>query len=289
MSNPVRTAIYARVSSEQQAKENTIGSQLEGLKERVAAEGLPLDEELCFVDDGQSGATLMCPAVERLRDAAYAGVFDRLYVHSPDRLSRKYAYQILLVEELKRCGVELIFLNRTIGESPEEDLLLQMQGMISEYERAKILERSRRGKRHAARRGLVNVLCGAPFGYRYVSKRRPAGRHVIRSCLNKPGSSNKSSSGLGETESPCGKRAGGWKARRFPARAARPGGIERPFGGSSRIRPTKGWRPLERRGSAAPASSPPATQSDQVVAAHLFDLRHAAAGTHHDSRPCLGQ
>lgn len=73
MSNPVRTAIYARVSSEQQAKENTIGSQLEGLKERVAAEGLPLDEELCFVDDGQSGATLMRPALEQLRDAAYAG------------------------------------------------------------------------------------------------------------------------------------------------------------------------------------------------------------------------
>ncbi len=98
-------------------------------------------------------------------------------------MSRKYAYQILLVEELKRCGVELIFLNRTIGESPEEDLLLQMQGMISEYERAKILERSRRGKRHAARRGLVNVLCGAPFGYRYVSKREAGGEACYQVVL----------------------------------------------------------------------------------------------------------
>ena len=72
--------------------------------------------------------------------------------------------------------------------------------MISEYERAKILERSRRGKRHAARRGLVNVLSGAPFRTGTSRSARPAGRHVIRSCLNKPGSSNKSSSGLGETD-----------------------------------------------------------------------------------------
>ena len=106
----VRAAIY--VSSEQQAKENTIGSQLEGLKERVAADGLPLDEELCFIDDGQSGATLMRPALERLRDAAYAGAFDRLYIHSPDRLSRKYAYQILLVE-----GVEALRRRVDLSES----------------------------------------------------------------------------------------------------------------------------------------------------------------------------
>jgi Resolvase, N terminal domain len=70
------------------------------------------------------------------------GRFTRLYVHSPDRLARKYACQVLLVEELQRSGIELLFLNRTIGVSPEEDLLLQMQGMIAEYERAKIMERS---------------------------------------------------------------------------------------------------------------------------------------------------
>ena len=152
-SHDIRVAIYARVSSEQQAKENTIGSQLEALQERVVTDGCSLAEELRFVDQGYSGASLARPALERLRDAAYAGAFDRLYVHSPDRLARKYAYQILLVEELRRCGVDLIFLNRTIGDSPEEDLLLQMQGMISEYERARILERSRRGKRHARTEG----------------------------------------------------------------------------------------------------------------------------------------
>ncbi len=170
-----RVAIYARVSSEQQAQEQTIASQVAALRERVAADGCSLDEELCFVDDGVSGTTLQRPALERLRDQAYAGAFQKLYVHSPDRLARRYAYQVLLVEELRRHAVEIVFLNRAIGVSPEEDLLLQMQGMFAEYERAKILERSRRGKRHAAQRGLVNVLSGAPYGYRYITKHAGGG------------------------------------------------------------------------------------------------------------------
>jgi site-specific DNA recombinase len=57
-----------------------------------------------------------------------------------------------------------------LGQSPEDDLLLHVQGMIAEYERAKIIERHRRGKRHAAHSGAVNVLRGAPYGYRYVTK-----------------------------------------------------------------------------------------------------------------------
>jgi len=170
-----RVAIYARVSSEHQAQQQTIESQIAALRERVARDGLKLDDELCFLDDGVSGSTLMRPALERLRDMAYVGGFHKLYVHSPDRLARRYAYQVLLVDELKKHGVEIEFLNRAIGVGPEEDLLLQMQGMFAEYERAKILERSRRGKRHAAARGSINVLSGAPYGYRYLSKRDGGG------------------------------------------------------------------------------------------------------------------
>ena len=150
-------------------------SAVAALRGRVARDGHPLDDELCFLDDGVSGSTLMRPALERLRDMAYVGGFQKLYVHSPDRLARRYAYQVLLVDELQKHGVEIEFLNRAIGVSPEEDLLLQMQGMFAEYERAKIMERSRRGKRHAAGRGSISVLCGAPYGYRYVSKREGGG------------------------------------------------------------------------------------------------------------------
>jgi len=103
-SQTIRVAIYARVSSEQQAQQKTIGSQVEALKQRVCQDGCVLDDELCFIDDGFSGSTLVRPALERLRDLAYAGGIDRLYVHSPDRLARRYAYQVLLVDELAHCS-----------------------------------------------------------------------------------------------------------------------------------------------------------------------------------------
>jgi site-specific DNA recombinase len=172
-SDRLRPAIYGRVSSKQQAEANTIASQIEALKARVRSDGLHLETELCFIDEGYSGGTLLRPALERLRDQAVAGAFDRIYVHSPDRLSRSY---VLLVEELQRHGVEIVFLNQDIGRTPEENLLLQVQGMMADYERAKILERSRRGKRHAAKAGAVNVLCGAPYGYRYIGKYEGGGQ-----------------------------------------------------------------------------------------------------------------
>jgi site-specific DNA recombinase len=171
----LRAALYARVSGEQQEKEDTIASQLEAVTRQIAADGFPCEPELQFVDDGFSGYILARPGLERLRDQAAAGAIDRLYMLDPDRLSRKYAYQVLLLEELARCGVAVIFLKNPIGRGPEQDLLLQVQGMIAEYERAKIMERCRRGKQHAARRGSVNVLGHAPYGYRYVSKHEGGG------------------------------------------------------------------------------------------------------------------
>src|SRR6266566_7197470 len=166
----VLAAIYARVSSEQQADEHTIASQVAALRARVAQDGLLLPAEREFLDEGYSGATLVRPALERVRDLVAGGGIDRLYVHSPDRLARRYAYQALLLDEFHAAGVEVVFLNRALGQSPEDELLLQVQGMMAEYERAKILERSRRGKRHGAHLGNVAVLSGAPFGYRYIRK-----------------------------------------------------------------------------------------------------------------------
>src|SRR5919205_1150873 len=172
---PLRVAIYARVSTEQQASDNTIASQIAALEARVAQDGLHLTPDGRFTEEGYSGSTLVRPELERLRDAVAAGSLDRLYVHSPDRLTRRYAYQVLLIEEFRRAGVEIVFLNRPIGLSAEDDLLLQVQGMVAEYERAKMLERSRRGKRHAARQGAVSVLSGAPYGYRYIGKAEGGG------------------------------------------------------------------------------------------------------------------
>ena len=100
--SPIRAGIYARVSTDRQADEKTIESQVADLRARVAADGLGLDDELCFIDERFSGATLVRPGLERLRDVAYAGGLQRLYVPSPDRLARRYAYQVLLIEELQK-------------------------------------------------------------------------------------------------------------------------------------------------------------------------------------------
>jgi site-specific DNA recombinase len=168
-------AFYARVSTEGQARDNTIASQITALRERIAADGGYLEPDDAYVDEGYSGSVLVRPALERLRDAAAAGRIGQLYVLAPDRLARRHAHQALLMEEFRRAGVEVLFLNRPIGGTAEDDLLLQMQGVIAEYERAKILERGRRGRRHAARSGLLSAFTTAPFGYRYVPKDRGGG------------------------------------------------------------------------------------------------------------------
>jgi site-specific DNA recombinase len=107
---------------------------------------------------------------EAVRDLTATGQIAAVLVYSPDRLSRKYAYQVLLAEEFARCGVQLVFLQAPSAATAEDQLLVQFQGMIAEYERAQIVERSRRGKRHRAQQGSINVLSGAPYGYRYIKK-----------------------------------------------------------------------------------------------------------------------
>jgi site-specific DNA recombinase len=154
-SSNLRNGLYGRVSSERQVEERTIASQVADLRARIAADGGEVEPECEFLDDGYSGSTLLRPALERLRDQVAQGTLDRLYVHSPDRLSRKFSLQMLLLDEFQHGGVEVVFLNHTLGQSPEGDLLLHMQGAFAEYERAKIRERIRRGKLHADRRQLA--------------------------------------------------------------------------------------------------------------------------------------
>jgi site-specific DNA recombinase len=163
-------AIYARVSSDRQKENHTIASQTAALLDYAATHSYTVPPEWVFQDEGYSGAVLARPGLEALRDLAAEGQIGTALIYSPDRLSRKYAYQVLLAEEFSRCGVELVFLKSPAGATPEDQLVVQFQGMIAEYERAQIAERCRRGKRHKAQQGMVNVLSGAPYGYHYVRK-----------------------------------------------------------------------------------------------------------------------
>jgi len=163
-------AIYTRVSSDRQKESHTIASQTAALLEHAKSNGYLVPPEWVFQDEGYSGAILARPGLEALRDLAAQGQITTVLIYSPDRLSRKYAYQVLLGEEFSRCGVEIVFLKSPAGSSPEDQLVVQFQGMIAEYERAQIVERSRRGKRHKAKQGVVNVLSAAPYGYKYIRK-----------------------------------------------------------------------------------------------------------------------
>jgi site-specific DNA recombinase len=171
----VRAALYARVSTERQADRGTIGSQLALLREHIAAAGDELVGE--YVDDGHSGAQLDRPGLDALRDAAEAGLIERVWCLSPDRLARAYAYQVLVLDELDRFGVTVAFTDSPglAADDPQAILLTQVQGVIAEYEKAKIAERYRRGKLFRARAGEI-VTWKSPYGYRRIPRSDATGQ-----------------------------------------------------------------------------------------------------------------
>ena len=165
-------AVYARVSSDSQEARGTIGSQLDALRQKMAGLGHQVVHE--YTDDGYSGTRLDRPGLDALRDAAEAGLFEQVWCLTPDRLARSYAYQILISDELARHGVQIHYLDAPpVRDNPEATLLVQVQGVIAEYERAKIAERNRRGKLFRARAGEI-VYRLVPYGYRRIP-RGPAG------------------------------------------------------------------------------------------------------------------
>ena len=174
----MRTALYARVSTERQERQQTIDSQLAALRAWAAAQGHPVSDEHVFRDEGYSGSRLDRPGLDALRDAVRDGAVGTLVVLTPDRLARKYAYQALLLEEFRRAGAEVVFLQHPISDDPNDQLLLQIQGAIAEYERAVLGERFRRGKLQKARDG--HYITGSPaYGYSYMPRRDVVPGHII--------------------------------------------------------------------------------------------------------------
>ena len=173
----MRAAVYARVSTERQGRDQTIDSPLDALRGWAAGHGYELKREHIYIDEGYSGSRLDRPALDRLRDAAREGQFDAVVVYSPDRLARRYAYQVVLLEEFRKAGCPVEFVHRPISDDPHDQLLLQIQGAVAESERALLGERFRRGKLQKARAGHW-VAGQAPYGYRYVPARDGVPAHL---------------------------------------------------------------------------------------------------------------
>jgi site-specific DNA recombinase len=175
-----RAALYARVSTARQEQEQTIASQIASLKAAATAAAVTVADEHHYIDDGFSGSRLDRPALDALRDAAADGLLDIVFVHCPDRLARNFVHQQILIEELQKRGVQIHFVECPIGERPEDRLLVQMQGVIAEYERAKIVERTRRGRLHKIKAGQLLPFTHPPYGYAIVrTEQAPRGLLVV--------------------------------------------------------------------------------------------------------------
>lgn len=174
----MRVAMYARVSTNQQVQAQTIDQQIERLTRYCADQSWSCLSDAIFRDDGYSGAALDRPGLSRLRQQIAQATYDCIVITSPDRLARNYIHQMLLIEECARVGCEIRFLDQPIGQTPHEQLLVQIRSAVAEYERSVIVERLRRGRHYKYQQGtLLPWTTPAPFGYRVDPDhpRSPAG------------------------------------------------------------------------------------------------------------------
>jgi site-specific DNA recombinase len=168
----MRAALYVRVSTDRQQHAQTIEQQVTQLRTYVAArDGWTVAEEHIFRDDGHSGAKLDRPGLDALRDHAARAAFDVVVVCAPDRLARNFVHQMVVLEELERRGVRVVFCDRPWRDDPHEQLVTQIRGAVAEYERTLIADRMRRGRQARLRSGQLLPWTRAPYGYRLHPER----------------------------------------------------------------------------------------------------------------------
>jgi site-specific DNA recombinase len=164
---PLNAALYARVSTGRQENEQTVESQLDEVKKRISEDGNTLLPQNIFIDDGWSGELIARPSLDLMRDAAREGRFEALYVYDRGRLSRTFAHQEIIIEELTDRDIKFISLHDVQADTPETRVLQSMQGVFHEYERVKIVERMRRGKLYKAKNGVI-INGSSLYGYKFV-------------------------------------------------------------------------------------------------------------------------
>jgi site-specific DNA recombinase len=174
-----RVGMYARVSPGRQEQDMTIESQVAAIEARVDAMGCTLEPEHRYIDNGWTSDSLLRPGLEALRDAVALGSLDCVVLHDPDRLSRRFVDQQVVLEEIERKHVEVIFVVGGMARTDEERMALQMRGVFAEFERAKLRERTRRGRLYRARAGALPGWPNPPYGYRYVRAHKPQPASVV--------------------------------------------------------------------------------------------------------------
>jgi site-specific DNA recombinase len=163
-----KAALYARVSTDGQQKEGTIQSQLAELRKQVAAAGHELVKE--YIDDGYSGLLLDRPGLDQLRTDAKSGVYEAIHFLDADRITRDVSYQRIIISELLKRGKQIIIKGKNYVDIPENKFTVTVLGAVAELERAKIIERTTRGRLHKLRQGELSSNGHRIYGYDYVRK-----------------------------------------------------------------------------------------------------------------------
>ncbi len=162
-----KVAVYMRVSTENQEKEETIKNQHMELMERISKDDAYLAPDCIYQDEGWSGAILERPSLDKLRSDAAEKKFDILYIYDRGRISRLFIYQEIVIQELNKLGIEVISLHDINGKTTEEILMGQVMGIFHEYERVKITERMRIGKIRRVKENKKLLGYQPRYGYDY--------------------------------------------------------------------------------------------------------------------------
>ena len=166
--NNIQIAIYSRVSSEEQKDGKTIDSQINELKKHAQENGYIIVKE--YKDDGWSGGLLARPALDELRDDASKGLFEAVLINDVDRLARDVALMGVVKRDLENKGVKVIFRKLPNGDSPIDNLMINMLGSFAEFERAMIADRFRRGKKYKSEVKKLIVGHTPPYGFNYIKR-----------------------------------------------------------------------------------------------------------------------
>lgn len=167
LKQPLKVALYARVSTEKQEDEKTIQSQIYEVKKKISEDGNLLSEENIFIDDGWSGTLIVRPSLDLMRDAAKAGKFEALYVYDLGRLSRDFTNQLILLRELEDAEIKFVSLRDVNPTNPLEEFMQKIMGVFHDYDRVNTIEKFRRGKLFKARNGTI--INGTPlYGLTFV-------------------------------------------------------------------------------------------------------------------------
>lgn len=161
-------AIYTRVSTEEQERSGySLASQFAACEKRLLSMGH--NNIKLYEDGGFSGEFLDRPKLTALRSDLRAGIIQNICIYDPDRLSRNLTNQLLIADEIESAHVNLLFCTGDYDASPEGKLFFQMRGAISAFEKAKIRERTSRGRKQKGLSGKI-VIPGKPYGYDFDKK-----------------------------------------------------------------------------------------------------------------------